>query len=118
MSYFDDVKEFHRTFELAEHCDWRGRMWFRFEVLLEELSELVGAICRRDAAAALDALVDFAYFVIGTAVECGWDFDAAWARVHAANMAKLDADGRPIKRPDGRVIKPPGWKAPDLEDLV
>lgn len=119
MSKADDVEEFHRAFELADFEDsWRDRMLFRIGTMNEELSELSHAAYDGDAEGALDALVDLAYFVIGTAIENGWEFDEAWARVHAANMAKLGPDGKPIKRVDGRVIKPPGWMPPDLSDLV
>lgn len=42
----------------------------------------------------------------------------AFARVHASNMSKLDDDGKPIKREDGKVMKGPNYKPPVLDDLV
>lgn len=42
----------------------------------------------------------------------------AFDRVHASNMSKLGDDGKPIKREDGKVLKGPNYKAPDLSDLV
>lgn len=42
----------------------------------------------------------------------------AFTRVHLSNMSKLDDDGKPIKRDDGKVMKGPNYKAPDLSDLV
>lgn len=41
----------------------------------------------------------------------------AFERVHASNMSKL-VDGKPIRREDGKVLKGPNYKAPDLMDLV
>lgn len=39
-------------------------------------------------------------------------------RVHASNMSKLGDDGKPIRREDGKVMKGPNYKEPDLSDLV
>jgi predicted HAD superfamily Cof-like phosphohydrolase len=45
-------------------------------------------------------------------------FMEAFDRVHNSNMSKLGADGKPIYREDGKVLKGPNYKAPDLSDLV
>ena len=69
----------------------------------------------------LDALVDLVYVALGTAYLHGFNFDEAWRRVHRANMAKVRAssDGSDSKRKSSHdVVKPPGWTAPDLSDLV
>lgn len=46
-----------------------------------------------------------------------YDFARAFALVHAANMAKA-VDGRLIRSAEGKIIKPEGWKAPDLSGCV
>lgn len=38
--------------------------------------------------------------------------------VHASNMSKLGEDGKPIRREDGKILKGPNYKAPDLSALV
>lgn len=38
--------------------------------------------------------------------------------VHASNMSKLGEDGKPIRRDDGKILKGPNYKAPDLSALV
>ena len=38
--------------------------------------------------------------------------------MHKSNMSKLGVDGKPLKRPDGKVLKGPNYKKPDLTDLV
>jgi uncharacterized protein YacL (UPF0231 family) len=43
--------------------------------------------------------------------------DEAFMRVHLSNMSKLGEDGKPIFREDGKVLKGPNYKAPDLTDL-
>ncbi len=45
-------------------------------------------------------------------------FSEAFARVHASNMSKLDSNGNPILREDGKVMKGPNYKKPDLTDLL
>lgn len=45
-------------------------------------------------------------------------FFEALNRVHASNMSKLGDDGKPIKREDGKILKGPNYKEPDLSDLV
>lgn len=42
----------------------------------------------------------------------------AFRRVHESNMSKLDANGKPIRREDGKIMKGPNYKAPDLTDLI
>lgn len=44
--------------------------------------------------------------------------DEAFLRVHKSNMSKLGDDGKPIFREDGKVLKGPNYKKPDLSDLV
>ena len=48
----------------------------------------------------------------------GWDGDTAYNRVHESNMSKLGDSGKPIYRKDGKVLKGPNYKKPDLKDLV
>ena len=44
-------------------------------------------------------------------------FDA-FQLVHQSNMSKLGPDGKPIFREDGKVLKGPNYRAPDLSGLV
>ena len=46
------------------------------------------------------------------------DLDTAMQRVYESNMSKLDDNGNPIYRDDGKVLKGPNYKKPDLMDLV
>lgn len=63
-------------------------------------------------------LSDLVYVIQGCALEFGLDLDRAIAIVHASNMSKLGADGKPIRRADGKVLKGPNYRAPDLSELV
>ena len=48
----------------------------------------------------------------------GWLLDEALNRVHLSNMSKLDTEGKPIYREDGKVLKGPNYTPPNLTDLV
>ena len=48
----------------------------------------------------------------------GWNLDEALNRVHLSNMSKLEEDGKPIRREDGKILKGPNYKPPDLSDLI
>ena len=47
-----------------------------------------------------------------------WDLDEALRRVHESNLSKLDDEGKPVLRADGKVMKGPNYHPPDLSDLV
>lgn len=90
-------------------------------LMLEELGETLDAIHKNDREALLDGLLDLDYVNHGAALQFGFtpeQYQDGARRVHAANMSKLDNDGKPIKDESGRVLKGPNFKAPDLSDLV
>ena len=66
----------------------------------------------------LKELADLVYVCYQYAANMGWDLDEAMFRVHLSNMSKLDEEGKPIYREDGKVLKGPNYKPPNLEDLV
>ena len=66
----------------------------------------------------LKELADIVYVCYQYAANMGWDLDEAMYRVHESNMSKLDEEGNPILREDGKVLKGPNYKPPNLEDLV
>ena len=67
---------------------------------------------------ALKELADLVYVCYQYAENMGWFLDEALNRVHLSNMSKLDEDGKPIYREDGKVLKGPNYKPPDLSDLL
>lgn len=141
---FKDVVEFHKKYELMP--EWSGhevpldRLMFRLRAMFEEMFEFcdaIGAVVEfdenglrvildpaadRDVHGAFDALIDMTYFNLGTAVLFNFPFEQGWARVHAANMQKIraESDADPLSKRKSKfdVVKPPGWKAPDLTDLL
>ena len=67
---------------------------------------------------ALKELADLIYVCYQYAENMGWFLDEALDRVHISNMSKLGDDGKPIYREDGKVLKGPNYKSPNLEDLI
>ena len=67
---------------------------------------------------ALKELADLVYVCYQYAENMQWNLDEAMDRVHKSNMSKLDDYGKPIYREDGKVLKGPNYKPPNLEDLV
>ena len=66
----------------------------------------------------LKELSDVVFVCFQFAATYGIDLDAAMQRVYESNMSKLDDDGNPIYRDDGKVLKGPNYKKPDLMDLI
>ncbi|MGK0298444.1 MAG: putative HAD superfamily Cof-like phosphohydrolase [Gammaproteobacteria bacterium] len=84
-------------------------------LIAEEVDELHEAVAANDKVEQLDALIDILVVTIGALHSMGADAEGAWKEVLQTNLAKIDpATGKVIKREDGKVLKPEGWKAPDL----
>ena len=66
----------------------------------------------------LKELADLVYVCYQYAENMGWNLDEALNLVHLSNLSKLDEDGEPIYREDGKVLKGPNYKPPDLSELV
>lgn len=97
-----------------------ARIQMRLAILEEEVAELRAAAQVGDMVEVLDALCDIQYVLDGTFLEFGLHKlkDRAMAEVHASNMSKLGADGRPVLREDGKVLKGPFFRRPDLTRIL
>jgi predicted HAD superfamily Cof-like phosphohydrolase len=118
---FDDVRDFHLKMDLPVHPVFPPRLLTRAELdhrlafIREELQEYEEAHARGDLAACLDALVDLAYVVLGSAHYHHFPFDEAWFLVHAANLTKVPG---PSQRFGRDALKPPGFCPPDHLPLL
>ena len=89
------------------------------DLITEEYGELKDAIEASDKVEQLDALVDILVVTMGAIRAAGWDGEAAWKEVMDTNFAKIDpTTGKVIKREDGKVLKPEGWRAPELSQFI
>jgi predicted HAD superfamily Cof-like phosphohydrolase len=90
---------------------------FRIKAFREEVQEFEDS---SDPAEELDALVDLVVFAMGTVERRGWEniFDEAYERVMEANMAKEVGPNQKRGNYALDLVKPDGWKAADLSDLI
>lgn len=118
------VAAFHKAFGLPRRrlpsLDGVDRqlLELRTRLLDEETAEFAAAAAQRDLAAIADALADVVYVAYGTAVTVGLDLDAVLDEVHRSNMSKLDEEGRPVLRDDGKVLKSPRYFPPDVASVL
>ena len=142
---FRDIVAFHQKFGLAPTEDPGHKLpedvlKFRGKFLLEELEEYLAACgiavgvdergqlelygdgSNFDAEEAFDGLVDLAVVCLGTAYLHRFPFNDGWERVMSANMQKVRADsaddGRSHRGHALDIVKPAGWAAPVLADLL
>lgn len=103
----------------AHRLSNRAVMDLRRNLLLEEVQEYVDADNENDVVSLVDGLIDIVYIVQGTLVELGVDFQECWDEVHSSNMTKIDPEtGKVEKREDGKILKPPSYRRPDLRSVV
>ncbi len=119
---FELVAEFMRAFEQDVYSNPTLRdpqtRALRHELIREELEELDEAMREKDTIEVADALTDLLYVVYGAGHAFGIDLDACFLEVHRSNMSKLGEDGNPVKRSDGKIMKGPGFFAPNLESVL
>lgn len=76
-----------------------------------------GDILRADRAALLDADIDLAWVSIGAAYSTSKNAGGAVNEVMRANFEKVSG-GNPIRDENGKIVKPAGWRPPELEQFV
>jgi predicted HAD superfamily Cof-like phosphohydrolase len=126
----DDVAAFHHRFNnpIGDRPGLQDAE-FRAALILEEAIETVEAMTgwrlsrivwklgrpeEPDLVATIDGLCDLLYVVYGAGVTFGVDLAPFWDEVHETNMAK---SGGP-RREDGKILKPPGWRPPDIAGIL
>lgn len=94
------------------------RRQLRMKLLEEEYHEYRYAERGNDLVKIADSLADMLYVIGGTALEYGLPLDKIFLEVHRSNMTKLGADGNPLIREDGKIMKGPNFKKPDVAKIV
>ena len=119
----EQAKQFRSTYQIG-NSKAKGTRTKQRDLMIEEFKEFLeadGFLFMHGAnhqADCLKEIADLVYVCYQYAVNMGWDLDEALHRVHESNMSKLDEDGKPIYREDGKVLKGPNYAPPNLEDLV
>jgi len=90
----------------------------------EYCKELVPALLKfenapsfENLAEVADGIVDTIYVLCQLARALGVPLDTCWDAVQSANMAKV-IDGTVLRRADGKILKPDGWKPPDILKIL
>ena len=118
----EQAKEFRTKYNL-KNSTGRSARSYQKNLIVEEFKEFLEAEGflfmhgKNHQEHALKELADLIYVCYQYAENMGWFLDEALDRVHKSNMSKLDDDGNPIYREDGKVLKGPNYKPPTLEDL-
>jgi len=119
VTFFDDVKEWHRKMFLRQGLDYRidsvTKVWMqRIRLITEELAELAEAIAKDDWVEFADALADVTWVVLGTAVEFDIPFNEVWEEVKRSNFTKIG--GKQDK--GGKILKPEGYSPPKIDEIL
>ena len=119
------VKEFHKAFKL-DYLDkpkadiGADKNKLRFNLMKEENEEYFEAANNNDLVEVADALGDMLYILCGTIIEHGMQhkIDEIFSEIQNSNMSKLGADGNPIYREDGKVLKGPNYFKPNIKGIL
>jgi len=67
-----------------------------------------------------DALGDMLYILCGTMLSHGLQdkMGEVFLEIQRSNMSKLDENGKPIYREDGKVMKGPNYFKPDIKAVL
>lgn len=124
-SIVDKVREFHEVFGLDFHktpqADLSDRIIeLRHRLMAEENDEYLEAAKNKDLTLIADALGDKLYILCGTIIAHGLQHKIVevFEEIHRSNMSKLDADGKPIYREDGKIMKSDRYFLPDIESIL
>ena len=116
------VREFHEANDVPSPerpcLPTPDRRLLRKRLISEEYEEFHDAWVESDLAEIADALADLVYVCVGCAIEYGIPFDEVFAEVHRSNMTKLGADGKPVRREDGKIIKGPNFEPPRIREIL
>lgn len=84
----------------------------------EEYMELVDACLEHDPVAIADAVADLVWVIEGFAHTVGVPLQAVWDEVARSNMSKIPADGKVLRRADGKIQKPDSYSPPDVARVL
>ena len=107
------LQEFHDTFVRPDE----NLKTVRAKLIAEEAEEVLHALTVEDKAAIAKELADLVYVIYGTALVWDIDLDRVICDVHKSNMTKVGDDGQPVRREDGKILKGPNYRPPDLSWL-
>tara|TARA_R110002126_G_scaffold40892_8_gene119662 strand:- start:3099 stop:3485 length:387 start_codon:yes stop_codon:yes gene_type:complete len=92
----------------------------RHSLMQEENNEYLDACDENSLVEIADALGDQLYILCGTILRHGMQhiIEDVFDEIQASNMSKLGADGKPVLRDDGKILKGPGYFKPNLSKFI
>ena len=119
QSVFHDQAHFMRACGQTTTTINKAQSDMYLALIKEEGEELVVALQECDVVEELDAIIDLLVVIIGYGLSRGFPMVGAWDEVLRSNMAKIDPlTGTVLRRADGKILKPVGWTAPDLDSVI
>ena len=119
------VKAFHEAFKLGIKNEptadlGTAKNKLRYDLMAEENDEYFEAAQNNDLVEVADALGDMLYILCGTIIEHGMQhkIEEVFNEIQRSNMSKLGADGKPIFREDGKVLKGPSYFKPNIKEIL
>lgn len=121
----DAVTLFHTSFKLGVADAPRASLGesvnlLRYNLMKEENEEYLEAVNNNDLTEVADALGDMLYILCGTIIEHGLQYkiEEVFDEIQRSNMSKLDDNGLPIYREDGKVMKGPNYSKPSFTEIL
>ena len=118
------VRAFHNAFKqengiIPTNLDAKD-FELRHRLMAEENDEYLEACKKNDLIGIADALGDKQYILSGTILKHGLQnkIEDVFAEIHESNMSKLDEDGKPIFREDGKILKSSKYFKPNIEKII
>lgn len=121
----NSVKEFHEIFKIGSREMPEGNLneseyLLRYKLMQEENDEYLEACKRGDIVEIADALGDKLYILFGTILKHGLQhkIEDIFDEIQRSNMSKLDDNGQPIFREDGKILKSNNYFKPDIKKIL
>lgn len=119
------VEKFHDTFGINNENEpkaqvGRDTLMLRYKLMREENEEYLEAAEAGDIIEIADALGDMMYILSGTILSHGLQhiIEDVFEEIQRSNMSKLDENGKPIYREDGKVLKGANYFKPDIKGIL
>lgn len=119
------VKEFHATFGLQyfenpQAVIDKNIIELRHKLMQEENDEYLEAALENNLVQIADALGDKLYILCGTIIAHGLQHKIieVFNEIHRSNMSKLDSNGKPTYREDGKILKGENYFLPDIKSVL
>lgn len=117
------VETFHSAFHIVNHnvptLLNEKEAELRYNLMKEENEEYLEAAKNGDMVEIADALGDQLYILCGTLLRHGLQdkIEEVFLEIQKSNMSKLDANGNPIFREDGKVLKSELYFKPNIQQF-